>query len=142
MADPDLELQGAIVARLKADPAVAALVNGRVYDAVPTNAAFPYVSYGPCNAIQDDADCITAVDIAVQLDVWSRGVGFPEAKKIVDAVRNALHDQEKIMPLATNALVFIECRSSSVVRDPDGLTSHGILSFEAWIERQPPPTYP
>lgn len=139
---PDLELQAAIVKRLKADPAVNALVAGRVYDAVPTNAVFPYVSYGPCNALLDDADCIGGFDIAVQLDIWSRGVGFPEAKRVVEAVRVSLHDQEDAIPLPVHALVFLECLSSNVVRDPDGLTSHGILSVQAIIERRPPPTYP
>lgn len=136
MANPELELQGAIVARLKADPAVAALVNGRIYDAVPTNAAFPYISIGPVDAVDDDADCITGLIVAQQIDCWSRGVGFPEAKKIVDAVRAALHDREAQMPLSTNAMSFFQCRNSSTRRDPDGLTSHGILSFEAAIERR------
>ena len=36
MASPSLELQGAIVARLKASAGLTALISGRVYDAVPT----------------------------------------------------------------------------------------------------------
>ena len=139
MADPGLELQGAIVARLKADPGVAALVNGRIYDSVPQSAAFPYISYGPEDLNDADADCFNALDVFVQLDVWSRGVGYPEVKKIADAVRAALHDQEDALPLPTNALVFIEHRQTNVLRDPDGLTSHAALTFQATIERRPAP---
>lgn len=133
MANPELELQGAIVARLKADPAVMALVNGRIYDSVPQGAAFPYVTIGPVDSVTDDADCITGLDVAQQIDCWSRAPGFPECKKIVDAVRASLHDFDLV--LASNALAFFEHRTTRITRDPDGLTSHGILGFEAAVER-------
>lgn len=130
--DVDLELQGEIIKRLKADPTVTALVAGRVYDSVPATATFPYVSYGPSDLLQADAECIKAYDIDVQLDVWSRTPGFPEAKKISCAVRNALHGVDLALP--TNALVFLEHRQSNCRRDPDGLTSHGIVQINAIVE--------
>ena len=135
MANPELEIQGAIVTRLKADSAVAALVNGRVYDSVPSGATFPYVTIGPVDSVDDAADCITGLLVAQQIDCWSRGVGYPEVKKIADAVRAALHGQEAALPLATNGMAYFEHRNSRIVRDPDGLSSHGILSFEASVQR-------
>ena len=134
MASPELELQGAIVQRLKADATLTALVGGRIYDLVPETRVFPYVSIGPVDSIYDDAECITGLEVAQQLDVWSRETGFPECKLIVDAVRVALHDAELDLP--TNALVYLACRQARTYRDPDGLTSHGALSFEASIERR------
>ena len=136
MANPELELQGAIVARLKADATVTALIAGRIYDSVPANGTFPYVTIGPVDVVADDADCLTGLEVAQQIDCWSRAVGFPEVKKIVDAVRAALHDQEGAMPLASNGMALFEHRNTRIVRDPDGLTSHGILGFEAAIERR------
>lgn len=132
MADPDLELQGEIVKKLKADPAVTALVGARIYDAVPSNAAFPYVSYGPSDLVTDDAECIKAFSGFHQLDAWSRGTGYPEVKKIAEAVRRALHDASLALP--SNALVFLEHRSTRYVRDPDGLTSHAVIQLETVIE--------
>lgn len=129
----ELEIQGAIVARLKADAAVTALIGARVYDSVPANATFPYVSIGPVDSVEADAECITGLEVAQQIDCWSRANGFPEVKKIVDAVRAALHRYD--LPLGTNALVFFEHRSSRITRDPDGITSHGIVGFEAAVER-------
>lgn len=129
----ELELQGAIVQRLKTDLDVNALVAGRIYDRIPEERVFPYVSIGPVDMLDDSVECITGFEVFQQIDVWSRGVGFPECKTIVDAVRAALHDADLILP--TNGLVFIEHRQSRVYRDPDGLTSHGALSFEASIER-------
>lgn len=132
MADPDLELQGEIVKRLKADPGVSALVAGRIYDSVPGNAVFPYISYGPSDTTSDDAECITAFSIFVQLDAWSRAVGYPEVKKIADAVRRSLHQAPLNLP--TNALVFLQHDQTRVLRDPDGLTSHAAMSFESVVE--------
>jgi hypothetical protein len=133
MANVELELQAGIVARLRADATVASLVNGRIYDSVPSSPVFPYVTIGPIDSNQDDADCIIALEVAQQIDCWSRATGFPECKKVVDAVRTALHDYS--LDLATNALVFFEHRTTRITRDPDGITSHGILGFEASIER-------
>lgn len=135
--DADLELQGLIISTLKADAGVAALVGQRVYDSVPLNAQFPYVSFGPSDSLEDDADCITGLNISQQLDAWSRAVGFPEVKRISDAVRAALHDKD--FALSVNALVFFEHRQTRTFRDPDGLTNHAALSFEASVERRPSP---
>ncbi|MDX0230245.1 DUF3168 domain-containing protein [Sinorhizobium meliloti] len=132
---PDLELQGVVFDVLRADPEMISLVNGRIYDRVPENKVFPYVSFGPTDDFEDDADCIYGTDLTIQLDVWSREVGFPEAKRICNAARNALHDKD--LQLTENALVQIACRGIRMLRDPDGLTSHGIVEINAFIERQP-----
>lgn len=134
MASVKKELQGAIVQRLKTDPAVTALVNGRIYDSVPGNAAFPYISYGPADFVRADAECLKAFSGSVQLDVWSRAVGYPESLTIADAVERALDDANLALP--TNALVFIDHVQSTAERDPDGLTSRVRMHFETVIEQR------
>jgi len=124
-----------IIAALKADPTVASLVGDRVFDTVTPNAAFPYITYGPTSALEDDAECITGQDLAVQINTWSREVGYPEAKRINDAIRSCLHNNESVT-LTQNALVYLQHRQTQTQRDPDGITSHGILQFEAFIERR------
>jgi hypothetical protein len=132
---PDLELQGVVVDVLRNDPELVQLVDRRAYDRVPENVVFPYISCGPTFDVEDDADCIFGSDISFQLDVWSRAVGFPEAKRICNAVRNAVHERD--IQLTENALVMIQCRGIRVLRDPDGLTSHGVVDLNAFIERRP-----
>lgn len=133
--DPDLELQGAIIATLKADATVAALVGDRVFDTVTPEAAFPYITYGPTTVLEDDADCITGHEVGIQIHSWSREVGTPEAKRINDAIHAALHNNDAVT-LAQNALVYLQHRTSQTFRDPDGITNHGVLQFEAFIERR------
>lgn len=133
MTSPVLELQGAIVARLKANATVTALIAGRVYDAVPPTPMFPYVSFGPADELSDDVDCVTGFEISMQIDCWSRAVGFPEVRRISDVVRAALVDTD--LPIADNALVYFTHRITRVFRDPDGLTSHAAISFQAFAEQ-------
>src|SRR6266540_3637692 len=123
MSDPSLELQAAIVVALRAAP----IADGRIYDAVPTNAIFPYVSLGDCQVIPDKADCIDGVEVYPQVDVWSRSVGYPETKAITKAVLTALDDQP--LTVADFNLVVFEVQDVRYLRDPDGLTRHAAITF-------------
>lgn len=141
---PSLEIQGLIVATLKADAAVSSLVNG-VFDVppqdantgLPTDAAWgaklAYISLGPTDINTDDADCILGEEHNVQIDVWSRTVGSVGCKKICDAVKRALHERDDLA-LADNALVEIQLTQYQIMRDPDGETAHGAMQFTVTIE--------
>ncbi|MBB6299906.1 DUF3168 domain-containing protein [Rhizobium leucaenae] len=133
MASPDLELQAAMVARLKADATLTTLVQGRVYDQPPDPAAFPYVTLGEAQFIRDDATCISAGAVYLTLHAWSRAVGFPEAKRVADAVAESLHLAP--LTLATNRLISINHRQNRAFRDPDGLTSHVVIELVAYVEK-------
>lgn len=137
MASPSLELQGAIVTRLKADAALAALIGVRVYDHVPRGAAgavtadFPFVGIADDDVLQDDATCVTGYEITMNLDVWSRKPGFVEAKQIAHTVVKSLHNWD--VPLATNLCITLQHRQTRTFRDPDGLTTHGVIELVARV---------
>lgn len=133
MASPSLEIQGAIVARLKATAAVTALVGTRVYDSVPAGATFPYITLGEGDETSDDVDCVNGFEISLDIDVWSGSPGFPEAKRISNEIRNALKDPP--LSISDNALVYFNHRQTRTFRDPDGVTSHAVLTFEAFAEQ-------
>ncbi|PYB71271.1 DUF3168 domain-containing protein [Rhizobium wuzhouense] len=141
MASPSLELQGAIVARLKAWAGLSATVNGRVYDSVPaeekriaeTGAGWPYITVGEGDETSDDADCIDGFEISLDIDIWSRANGYPESKRISDEVRKAIKSADLALP--TNALVDFRHRQTRFLRDPDGLTSHAVMTFEGFAEQ-------
>jgi hypothetical protein len=127
-----LELQKAVVARLKADAGVTALVGQRIYDRVPPDAVFPSVSLGPEQTAPSRADCYDGREITFQVDVWSRAVGFPEVKRIAEAVRAALQDAP--LSLTGHRLLDITFTEARTFRDPDGLTSHSAMTFQAITE--------
>lgn len=134
MASPSTELQTLLYATLKADIGVMALVDG-VYDSVPTSAfgaKSAYISFGPHDVIDDGSDCIESGEHTFQLDCWSRAVGQTACKNIVDAVKVALHERDLV--LTNNALVEIRVTMRRVFKDPDGLTSHGVVMVSAIVE--------
>lgn len=128
-----LQLQGLIYQRLVADDAVGALCHDRIYDRVPENRVFPYISFGPSDTIEDDAECITGEVETLQIDCWSRyDGGYKEVKDMTGAVKSALHLYAG--ELATDALVELRVVGIRHFRDPDGLTSHGVVTVQAIME--------
>lgn len=135
MSDPGAALQKAIYDQLRVDAGVTALVAGRIFDAVPKGALpdFPYISFGTYQANEDGAGCIDGTEAYIDLHVWSRAVGSLEAKRIASAVRAALHEAD--MSLAPDhRLIEIMFDGNRVLSDPDGLTTHGVLTFRALTE--------
>lgn len=137
--DPSFELQVAIVGLLKGDAPLTGLIDQRVYDRVPRSsdgqtvtATFPYVAFGEEQTIPVDVTCIMGSEIYITLHAWSRAVGFPEVKKICGRIRTVLHDAEIELP--TTGLVSLAFDGRRIFRDPDGVTSHGVLTFLAIVE--------
>jgi len=130
VADPVLELQGAIIARLKANSAVAALVGNRIGDIPQSAWAKPYISIGPSNYIAELVDCIDGGEIMMQVDCWSDATVLSEVRQIADAVRRALRNWEPL--LATNALVSFEPWRTDFISD--GAIKQAALRFNAIVE--------
>lgn len=131
MSDPSLEVQAAIVAALRSNGALPPVVGKRVYDTVPANAAFPYISLGEGQVLPDKADCIDGAELSQQVDVWSRAVGFPECKTIAKAVVAKLDDQP--LNVAGSDVIVFEHEQTRYLRDPDGLTLHAAITFFALV---------
>lgn len=132
MTAPALELQGAIVAALKADAGVDALIGDRIYDRVPVNASFPYVSWGIPDQVDDSNDCSDIVEVNVTLHVWSRDYGTVQATRVAAAIRDAIHDAA--LSLTDNALIYIVYRNTAPGPSDDGLTTHLMVMFRAEVQ--------
>ncbi len=129
MSDASLALQGAINLRLRADVAAVA---GRVFDRVPADVVFPYVEIGEFQALDDGAQCHDGQELFATLHVWSREVGQVECKTIAGAVRAVVHETEFDLGPAFQFLEIAH-RDTRYLKDPDGLTSHAVLTFRALV---------
>lgn len=127
------ELQKVIIQTLSDDADVKEIVDGRVFDSVPKEAEFPYVSLGPMTSNTTLADCLELDNISVQIDVWSRDISSKEMRELANAVRQALTKSE--LALEKNGLVLFIHESTRELRDPDGLTSHAAVNFDVIVER-------
>lgn len=133
MSEPSLELQGAIVAKLKADAAVTALIAGRVVDRVDPGLPKPYVVVGDDQVISAHADCLDgSTEVFATLHAWSGLPGKRECKQVAGAVVAALN--QKPMTVNGYRLVSIEHDSTAHLLDPDGVTSHSVIVFHAFVD--------
>lgn len=132
MSDPSLPLQKALIDTLKSVYALPSVVGGRVYDDVAASATFPYVSLGPTQVLPDKAGCIDGAEVFQQIDVWSRGVGFPECKTIAEAIIARLDDADLIVEGFT--VIVLEHQDTRYLRDPDGLTKHAAITFRSLLQ--------
>lgn len=134
----DLDLQRAIFLRLAADSLVRQLIGHpvRIYQLVPENPQFPYVVIGRTQMIDDSVEHLDAADVFVTLDVWSDSVAkdFRECKRICSALRRSLHNADLVLAQVGNRCVSIEHRGTTVLRDADGVTVHGVVEFVAQTE--------
>ena len=129
MSDPSLPVQKAMVGAMRA----ADVAGGRIYDQVPdAPVTFPYVTLGDCQVMPDKADCIDGSIVFPQVDVWSRSVGYPETKQIVTDVLAALDDQALVVD--GYELTVFEFHEVRYLRDPDGITRHGVMTFHGLLQ--------
>ncbi len=127
------QLQAAYVARLLADETVQAFFGNpvRLFEDVPDNPVFPYIALGEDQEIPWLADCIDGSEVYITLHVWARDGGFGTVKEGSAVVTAALHDAP--LALAGYRVVVFSRGGMRVMKDPDGLTTHGVLTFRALV---------
>jgi hypothetical protein len=127
-------LQKAIFAALSADTTLAALIGDppRVYDDPPGVATLPFVQIGDGT----EADWSTATGEGAEhqltIHVWSRAGGRMEAREILSAIYDVLHNAA--LTLESNHLVNLRFALSQVWRESDGETYHGMVRYRAVTE--------
>lgn len=134
MSDPSLELQAAIVGTLKNNAGIQAVVGNpaRVYDEVPNNPMFPYISLGDNQVLPDKAECIDGTEIFWQIDAWARDPTFPMVKKIAKAIVAALDDQD--ITVSGYTVVISELNTVNYLHDPDGITRHAAVNMRFLVQ--------
>lgn len=126
-------LQKAIHAQLIADAGLTALLGGpRIYDDVPRQPAFPYVTYGGSTVRDWSTGTDDGHEHTVTLHVWCRGAGRKPAHELLGAVEAALDQQG--LALQDHRLISLRHDFSDVRREPDGETWHGVLRLRATTE--------
>jgi len=127
MTDSTLELQKAVVAKLKAAAGVTTLVSTRVYDEPPQNPTYPLIQIGEDNSEPYDATLLTGWECFLVIRSWSRKPGKVEARQIMAAIKAALHDVA--LTLDTQTFVNGKLVSQNTVDQNDGRTTLGFQRF-------------
>lgn len=140
MTDVTEAVQRAVVALLRADAALIALVGDRVHDDVPVSALSPYVSIGPIEATPlGDVDCLDARDVVIQIDCWSRAPGRVECGRVTDRVARLLNGVDLVLaaphPICASRVVLTRIMD-------EGLQRHGVVQVEIYADLHDPPPDP
>lgn len=130
--DADLALQTAIYAHLGADETLAALIGARLYDNVPGDTGFPYVTLGEALVSDNSTGDSRGAEHRLAFNAYSRGGGRAEAKSILGALNAAL--DEAALTLAGFTLVNLRFLDAETRREPDGQTWRGTIRFRAVTE--------
>ena len=109
--------------------ALEGLVEGRVYDNPPPEPIFPYITIGDDQVIDDSGECGASFEVFEDVHIWDRPKAKSKAavkelrKEVVAAVLAITSIEDDY------ALVSVSLESARSLRDPDGLTEHGVLTF-------------
>jgi hypothetical protein len=90
-AQSSLSLQEAIIARLRDDAGVTALLGGpHVHDHVPRAASPPYVALARFDSRDLSSSTVAGAEHAIRLHIWPEGQGRKDAHQIANAIETAL----------------------------------------------------
>ncbi|MGE0764894.1 MAG: DUF3168 domain-containing protein [Hyphomicrobiaceae bacterium] len=126
-------LQKSIFEVLSDDAAVTDLLGaGRIFDDAPQRTAMPYLTIGQTVVRDWSTGTESGNEHRLTLHVWSRAEGRHQAHEIMQAVRDALHEQA--LTLDGHRLVNLRHEISEARREPDGETYQGIVRLRAVTE--------
>lgn len=117
MAEPTLALQTALLAAVKG------VVTVDVWDAVPQDTAYPYITLDTMNVSNEDLLGGYRIDRRfVYLNIWSRAYGQAEIMTIMGQIDTL---NETVITLSTGNMVSLRVDRKTTVREPDNLTFMG-----------------
>ncbi len=111
-----------------------------VYDRPPQtedagdDESFPYLTIGEDTFTPWDDDFTQGYESELNVHTWSRYRGRKEVKEIQQTIYDALHRHS--ISIAGYATINLHFEFADSVRDPDGLTHHGVSRFRLLIEDQ------
>jgi hypothetical protein len=122
------EAQKWIKDTLTGDATLMGLVTG-IYDHVPENAAFPYVTIGETFPTPFRTHSRDGESQLQRIHVWSRYEGFKEATAIAERVK-VLLDAATVSTASFSGFAVRE--SGQTLRDPDGITRHIVEEYRIY----------
>lgn len=141
MSDPASVLRPGLATWLRTDTEIVTAFGSstpQVYAKLPPiNAAYPYIFIAGMDVESDDAECLRASQVILQIDVWSLTIppGFTEAETIAKAVKSAIYRLQADVgnspqfSISGFRVVDAQVDRTSYLTDPsDGKTVHAVIS--------------
>lgn len=130
MSIGQFQLQTTIYSALNVS-AITTALNCGVYDEVVESASYPFISLGEETAIDYSTKNQNGGEYTINIHIWSQYKGAKQTKEIMDKVHDLLHDID--LTVSGFNLINLRFEFSDIMRDPDGVTRHGVMRFRAII---------
>jgi hypothetical protein len=131
----EAEVHKSVLKRLvDSGPLMILVPAGNILDRNARPAPDPSIIIGECQVV-DEGDSIERSRLRVYMDlhIWKREEGLGGAKTIGAAIRYAIRSAR--LDLGTDLhCVDANVTASRYIRDPDGLTSHGIVTLSIFVQ--------
>ena len=121
-------LQSSIYTALNVSAITSTLACG-VYDEVVEGNSYPFITLGEETAIDYSTNNLVGAETTINIHIWSRYKGSKQTKQIMDKVHDLLHDVS--LSVSGVNLINLRFEYSDIMRDPDGITRHGVMRFRA-----------
>lgn len=126
MSEPTLAFQSAVFAALQG------ALSCPVYDHVPQDSAYPYVTLAYQSVTSSDYLSGRKDVRMLYLSVWSTYRGQKEVLEIMQTIYGALHEQP--LTLSTGRVAQLRVVDRDTNREPDGVTYMGRMRLMALTE--------
>jgi|TARA_R100000084_G_C4652569_1_gene150756 hypothetical protein len=123
------ELQTAVYSALSGDSNLTSTLGASVFDEVPDQSSFPFVALGEETVVPYDTFDLDGASHTLNIHIWSQYKGAKQTKQIMDRIHTLLHDSS--LSVSGFNLIRMQFEFSDIMRDPDGVTRHGVMRFRA-----------
>jgi|TARA_R100001460_G_scaffold94_1_gene323 hypothetical protein len=131
MSNYSVELQTTVYnALIGNNPLTTKLGGNNIYDFVPEGTSFPYVKVGDQTMVDDGTKDKKGSDFTLIVHTFSRYRGSKEIKEIMSLIYDVLHESSLSVSGASNNMRF---EFSDIIKEPDGLTTHGVQRFRVFV---------
>ena len=122
-----LLLQTKIYDTIRNDADISAVVGTRVYDNVPTNPTYPFVTIGDIGSVDFGSHTHSGFECTAIVHVWARVQGRKTVQQVMNDIYNVLHEVD----LGITGFATLSCRESAsrVLVEEDNETHHGISEY-------------
>ena len=128
MSIGQFQLQSAVYSALNVSAITTTLSCG-VHDEVVQGNSYPFITLGEETAIDYSTNNLVGAETTINIHIWSRYKGSKETKEIMDKVHDLLHDVN--LSVTGVNLINLRFEYTDIMRDPDGITRHGVMRFRA-----------
>ncbi len=131
MSSAQQPVQAGLYTKLTSDGTLMGLIQG-VFDAVPNDQAYPYVTLGEIEADEWSTFARLGQSMVVTLHTWSQGKGKKDAQVIQSRIDTLLHRGT----ITVSGFTFVSCirEFETVLQDPErGETWHGVQRFRVHV---------